>query len=1081
MEHNTQLIAERAQQAETGLSELINLLYNLHFEVAPNSSDADFLALTSFCYAADMAAKTGGRVSAPLPEGWCYIPGGQETEHSERATLLIQELRSRLEPSVPYADTIQETPLPDVEATLVFLGKQYYLFSQPAALRHLRLGLQERAAEYAVKSPAENSTKIARLQHAATWLHDYEKQLSAYLARPADTEALPSPAAPAKGTPAADVRRYFPDVATIHGSTATDANALHQLAVWLLHWAERHGHRLASNEYSLAGRLRKQQAAHPNAGKFLKACRRLHEALLPLAADEPGVKQLLGDTYGPHSRTNLTAVLKWWAGWLKEQQLTLDDPAGAYLAALRRVPVVEEWENGSPRYNLPTHLGIYDEFEAEITPLRQAFEAALSDLPTKKKRALRAGFNELLGIDRAGVQRRREQFERGEYGLDFLPADYPALRFDVAGPAEGFKWQWVSPMFWGGLSTLLQYKQQAAHAADKQLAATLPDTPPTASSLALSPTPPNPPISASKPILTPYFHISPEGIARQLKLRNEAHNAGRRQAMCNQLRKGLTGQQRENFENEKSQNDTNINTYSDWLETKLFYKRQALPQEKVVALEKAIGEEASSISTFLPYSDNYGPYFIKKLKSEPFLRVAEFLQFTREPWYAGLAGFYLLNKPDDIAYFRDLITEHLSQQPEDDSPSMQRAISWLNAEIERLVIPGSSAFRAPFSSELSSPLPEATHPAAPPKPNPAPDIPAEDSCYCRTHPNAETLADLPASCRIHEVIRGALPEIEKQIAARKLADTPAGFRTYCEKELARHVKNVGDMAKNLAHPTLYSEAQRPQMLELKLWNLTLCGLYKSELASPVLPRNSLAPDTTEPASPLLTSAATRTLYLKLLEHPALVGELTAYQKSELRAYAEAEQSSANETAVFLMEEWPNYNYPAEIQKGQEFDYWQAKVPNYADSGRVLHLLASPASASGLHPAAPITDTVTVASLCHAGLTPADLKELLVRLAVVDTTGKCLTNNLKGKAQGKRGAFTAAYRVLHRAGLLAPTTTDKEWAAAFKKEYEAELGTDVIAHKLTQHGQAHSRAPGPFQQAVTDATEWVSEWKSRRQS
>jgi hypothetical protein len=526
----------------------------------------------------------------------------------------------------------------------------------------------------------------------------------------------------AKGTPAADVRRYFPDVATIHGSTATDANALQQLTVWLLHWAERHSHQPASSEYSLAGRLRKQQAAHPNAGKFLKACRRLHEALLPLAADEIGVKQLLGKEYGSHSRTNLISVLKWWASWIKEQQLTHDDPTGAYLAALRRVPVVEEWENGSPRYNLPTHLGIYDEFEAEIAPLRQAFEAVLPDLPTKKNRALRAVLNELLSIDRTGVQRRREQFERGEYGLDFLLADYPALRFDVAGQAGAFKWQWVSPMFWGGLNALLQYKQQAARAAWEQLAA--------------------------------------------------------------------------------------------------------------------------------------------------------------------------------------------------------------------------------------------------------------------AHPEAGGLSEVPAAL---------------------------------------------------------------------------------------------------PASLLLTPAATRTLYLKLLEHPALVGELTAYQKSELRAYADAEQLAATRLAVEIMDSNPQYDYPAAYRNGREVDYWQAKNLSYADSKRVLRLLASPAPASGLPLAIYVADNTTVGDLCRAGLTLADLKDLLIRLAVIDTTGKCLTNNLKGKAQGKRGAFTAAYRVLHRAGLLAPTATDKEWAGAFKKEYEAELGTDVIAHKLTQHGQASSRAPGPFQQAVADATEWVSEWKSRQQS
>lgn len=128
---------------------------------------------------------------------------------------------------------------------------------------------------------------------------------------------------------------------------------------------------------------------------------------------------------------------------------------------------------------------------------------------------------------------------------------------------------------------------------------------------------------------------------------------------------------------------------------------------------------------------------------------------------------------------------------------------------------------------------------------------------------------------------------------------------------------------------------------------------------------------------------------------------------------------------------------------------------------------------------PAPDAPTVADLCHNGFIPHDLAELLQRLAVIDAAGNCLTNDLRGKGRGKRGAFTAAYRVLHRAGLLAPTVTDKEWAAAFKKEYGANLGADVIAHQLTAHAHAPQSAPGPFQRAVDDAAEWVAEWKSRR--
>ena len=121
---------------------------------------------------------------------------------------------------------------------------------------------------------------------------------------------------------------------------------------------------------------------------------------------------------------------------------------------------------------------------------------------------------------------------------------------------------------------------------------------------------------------------------------------------------------------------------------------------------------------------------------------------------------------------------------------------------------------------------------------------------------------------------------------------------------------------------------------------------------------------------------------------------------------------------------------------------------------------------------------TVADLCRLPFTPAGLNELLVRLKVISPAGTCLTNDLKGKAQGPRAAFTAAYRVLHRAELLNPVV-DKVWAAAFLQAYGAKLGKCAISHKLTVHGTATAAAPLPFTEAVNIAREWVNEWQSRR--
>ena len=190
-----------------------------------------------------------------------------------------------------------------------------------------------------------------------------------------------------------------------------------------------------------------------------------------------------------------------------------------------------------------------------------------------------------------------------------------------------------------------------------------------------------------------YFHLTPEAISRRNKLRNEAHNAARRQAMSSKITQYINKADRANFIQEKFLNNKNINIYLEWLETKLFYLNQQLSTEEANKLSKSIEAEAAEIALILPYSDTYGPYFINKIKAESLLSVSEFLQFIREPWYPGLAGFYLFDTAEDMAYFRDIIIEHLGRQPKDLTPVMHRAIEWLTAEIERLSIPGAAAFR----------------------------------------------------------------------------------------------------------------------------------------------------------------------------------------------------------------------------------------------------------------------------------------------------------------------------------------------------------------------------------------------------
>ena len=91
-----------------------------------------------------------------------------------------------------------------------------------------------------------------------------------------------------------------------------------------------------------------------------------------------------------------------------------------------------------------------------------------------------------------------------------------------------------------------------------------------------------------------------------------------------------------------------------------------------------------------------------------------------------------------------------------------------------------------------------------------------------------------------------------------------------------------------------------------------------------------------PLSPL----ALKDLYRELVRYPALVSELTGYQKSKLREYAESEVIHATRVAGDMMEGTPDYPYPDEYRNGREVEYLLNKhSPAYWDSQNVLQLLA----------------------------------------------------------------------------------------------------------------------------------------------
>ncbi len=147
------------------------------------------------------------------------------------------------------------------------------------------------------------------------------------------------------------------------------------------------------------------------------------------------------------------------------------------------------------------------------------------------------------------------------------------------------------------------------------------------------------------------------------------------------------------------------------------------------------------------------------------------------------------------------------------------------------------------------------------------------------------------------------------------------------------------------------------------------------------------------SGPLLSAADLRTFYLKALEHPPFVGELTPYQKSELQGYAEREKMAAVRLAVDLMDGNPGYVYPPGYQNGREVDYWLEKSVNYQNSLQVIQLLTlRPASAEGtpestFKPMAP--EPLQAFAPLLLKYTLPQLRELLQELGLVATDGRAV--------------------------------------------------------------------------------------------
>lgn len=196
-----------------------------------------------------------------------------------------------------------------------------------------------------------------------------------------------------------------------------------------------------------------------------------------------------------------------------------EELAAAFWEALRRISMLVEWENNSPRYTVPVHLLGYDDFNEDLRALRGAFEAALPKLKTKHLRLLRGELGELLSIDRQSFRRREALYNEQKYALQFLPDDYPILRFEVAEPGRGLAspWQWVNPSIWTDFVVLMQYKQEVARAIYDKISAAL-DKPPYPFPIT-APLPDNPAIETPAPPVAAYPWAEIEALAVRIELR----------------------------------------------------------------------------------------------------------------------------------------------------------------------------------------------------------------------------------------------------------------------------------------------------------------------------------------------------------------------------------------------------------------------------------------------------------------------------------------------------------------------------------------------------------------------------------
>ena len=118
---------------------------------------------------------------------------------------------------------------------------------------------------------------------------------------------------------------------------------------------------------------------------------------------------------------------------------------------------------------------------------------------------------------------------------------------------------------------------------------------------------------------------------------------------------------------------------------------------------------------------------------------------------------------------------------------------------------------------------------------------------------------------------------------------------------------------------------------------------------------------------------------------------------------------------------------------------------------------------------------TLRMLCQNGLTPANVRELLVQLGAVDTeTGRWHLGDLTGRPAEMKSTFPAVYRALADLKLL-KKLEGPVWLKIFIAEFDVKLSSRMGNYDTK--GQVSKK----FHEAYDETVRWVKLWRARQEA